>query len=129
MIRLPAARPHVSAADASLMLASRLELVRYRHVPRFLLDALRLRRLFRHADGAVELQLAAEPFAKTFWTYSLWSADATMQQYVRDPMHEAVMHRYAGRLASSRFATAVVEQSSPQGAQSAWRDLIADGPE
>lgn len=126
MIRLPVARPRAPAPVASVLLVSRLELVRHRDVPRFLIDAVRLRRVFRHADGGAELRLAAEPLAKTFWTYSLWSSDGSMQRYVRDPLHVAVMARYADRMAASQFATKIVDPSSPPAATSAWQELAAD---
>jgi len=98
--------PERPAADTPVVvMASRLELRRYRDVPGFLRAAMALRRELRTADGAVGLALAAQPLRKTFWTLSAWRDDAALRGYTRNPTHVAVMRRYHDRMAQATFRT------------------------
>lgn len=90
---------------AVVVMASRLELTRHRDVPAFLLAALRLRRLFRRADGGVGLALLAEPRRRTFWTVSAWDDHASIGAYNRHEVHAAVVERFRPRMAGSTFTT------------------------
>ncbi len=98
----PAAR---SAHDRTLVMASVLVLRRRRDVPRFLIAALRLRRLFATSPGAIRLSLKAMPLRTTFWTLSQWEGQADADVYTRHPRHVAVMREFSTLMAGSTFAT------------------------
>lgn len=91
--------------DAGLALVSVLRLRHRSDVPAFLKSALDLRRAFAQAPGAISLGLAAAPWARTFWTCSLWTDQPAMAAYTAGPLHRHVMSQYSGRMASSRFQT------------------------
>ncbi len=105
MIRLPAQEGPAHGVDGvhAVVMASRLELRRYRQVPGFLVAALRLRRLFGRSDGAIRLTLAAAPLRRTFFTLSVWSDQALLDRYVRSDEHARVMKRYGRHLVGSTF--------------------------
>ena len=63
----------VRPADApAVVMASRFELRRLRDVPRFFLDAMRIHRQVRAADGALGVSLVAHPLQREFFTLSAW---------------------------------------------------------
>ncbi len=103
-----------AATGDRVVMASRLELRRYRDVPGFLVAALRLRREFRRAPGGVGLALRAEPQRRTFWTLSVWTDAAAIGSYVATPKHREVTERFGSVMAGSGFVT--------------WTDSSADRP-
>ena len=113
MVRLPT--QHGSAhrsgpPTTTVSMSSRLTLRRHRDIPAFLSAALRLRRLFRDAQGGVTLDLSAQPLRRTFWTFSVWADDQSLNAYVSDASHVDVMKRFRARMADSSFDRS--EQSS-----------------
>jgi len=86
-----------------VVMASRLELRRWRDVPGFLMAALRLRSLFRRSPGAVALSLRAAPGRRTFWTLSAWEDRASLGAYAGHDVHAAVMERFRPLMAGSTF--------------------------
>ncbi len=73
---------------------TRLTLKRWRDVPAFLRTAMALRRDLADQPGAVTLGLAAEPWARRFWTLSAWRDEESLTAYVRSPGHAAAMRRF-----------------------------------
>ena len=53
-------------------MASRLPLKAHRFIPRFLVDTRRIRRQLARSKGLVAYTLNAQLARKTFWTYSVW---------------------------------------------------------
>ncbi|MEM9513548.1 MAG: hypothetical protein AAGA42_01715 [Actinomycetota bacterium] len=107
----PAARSAHDGTD-TLVMASVLQLRRRRDVPRFLIAALRLRRLFRASPGAIRLSLSAIPLRTTFWTLSQWEGHADADAYTRHPSHIEVMRTFSTLMAGSTFATWTEPSSS-----------------
>jgi hypothetical protein len=93
------------AQDAVIVLGSRLELRAHRHVPGFLVAALRVRRQALRSAGAIGVSLRAEPARKTFWTLSAWTDREALDRFVTAMPHARVMRRYHDRMASSGFTT------------------------
>lgn len=100
---LPPAHGPAHPSQAGAVMVSRLELRSMRDVPGFLRAALRLRRAFRTAPGAITLHLAASPLAGTFWTWSSWVDERGLQEYSRSRLHVEVMRRYRSRMRDSAF--------------------------
>jgi hypothetical protein len=70
------------------VMASRLPLRHYRHIPRFLAATVRIRRQLAHADGLVGYALDAQLFHKMFWTVSAWTGQDDLDRFQRaDPHH------------------------------------------
>lgn len=107
----PAALPWRDVAEAEgplVVSVTRLRMRRWRDVPAFLRASLRLRRDLAAAPGAVTLGLAAEPFARTFWTLSAWRDEESLKAYVGSPGHAAAMRRFRRLMAdadSARWTT------------------------
>jgi uncharacterized membrane protein/quinol monooxygenase YgiN len=97
------AGPAAPETAAGIVLISRLQLRRLQDVPSLLRHSLQLRRDFRTVPGAISLRLAASPTRGTFWTWSSWTDQRSMDEYVRSAPHRAVMARYRDRLSDARF--------------------------
>lgn len=99
----PAHRPGSADGAPGVVLVSRLELRSVWDVPGFLRASLGLRRVLRTAPGAVFLELAAQPLARTFWTWSGWTDEAAMREFTAADAHLRVMGEYRARMQASRF--------------------------
>jgi uncharacterized membrane protein len=77
------AGPAGPQATPGIVLISRLQLRRLQDVPGLLRHSLQLRRGFRTVPGAISLHLAASPTRGTFWTWSSWTDERSMDEYVR----------------------------------------------
>ena len=97
------AQPPVPDADYVVM-ASRLPLRHYRHIPRFLRATLAIRRQLRTAPGLVGYALDAQLHRKTFWTLSVWTDDDSLQAFVRAEPHHTVMASIHPFMATPAFA-------------------------
>ena len=73
------------------VMASRLPLRSYRHIPRFLRWTLRIRRQLSGAPGLVGYSLDAHLLRKTFWTVSAWTGQAEIEAFVRQEPHASGM--------------------------------------
>lgn len=106
MPTLPWTEGSVAAPPSEVVvLASHLDLRRFRDVPAFLRAAVGLRRRLAEAPGSIGLGLSAEPLRRRFWTLSAWTDEAAVRAYVARPEHRAVMERFGPVMAGSRFET------------------------
>ena len=105
MLTIPWTSAKEQPQTAALVQISRLELARKRHVPGFLIAALRIRRIALRTPGAGGLSLRAQPLRRTFWTLSAWHDEAAIGEFMRTPGHRAVMVKYRDRMAGSHFHT------------------------
>jgi heme-degrading monooxygenase HmoA len=86
-----ASRATVDADRDYVVMASRLPLARYRHLPGFLRATAAIRRQLAATDGLVGYSLDAHPLAKTFWTVSAWRSRAALEAFSQaDPHHARV---------------------------------------
>jgi len=99
--------------EATVVMASILQLQRYRDVPAFLLAALRLRALFRRTPGAIRLSLSTIPLRRTFWTLSQWQSQDDLDRYTRHADHVKVMKTFASRMTGFTLATWNQADSTP----------------
>ena len=94
----------VASADApAVVMASRFRLRRMRDVPRFFLDAMRIHRQVRAADGALGVSLVAHPLRREFFTLSAWRDRAAVDALVRAEPHRSAMGRYHAVMADAVF--------------------------
>jgi heme-degrading monooxygenase HmoA len=84
-------------------MASRLPLRRYRSVPGFLRDTLAIRRQLAGAPGLVGYSLKAELTKKTFWTFSVWRDQESLDAFAASEPHRQVIARLRPRMGTSRF--------------------------
>jgi len=124
-LALPRATGPAPSAPSDIVLVSRLQLRSAAHLLDFTVAALRLRRALRGSPGAVSLDLAVQPGRRTFWTWSVWSDQASMAAYTRSATHRQVMQRYRRHIADSRFRT--VDQSRAPRDWSEARQMVDGG--
>ncbi|POM23127.1 hypothetical protein BTM25_42790 [Actinomadura rubteroloni] len=107
-----------------LVMASRFRLRGIRRSPRFLLDALRLRRQALRAPGAVGVALRARPLRGEFWTLSAWTDRAALQDYAAADPHAAVRARAARWTSDAAFVfwTVPAPPASRADAAELWRE-------
>ena len=82
---------------------SELQLGPLRHVPRFLIDSLALRREVLQTNGAVGISIRANPLRRDFWTLSAWEDEQSLRQFTRSKAHRKVMVRYGPHMRGSHF--------------------------
>jgi len=86
-----------------VVMASRLPLRSYRHIPTFLGWALKIRRQLASAQGLVGYALDADITAKTFWTLSAWSGQDAIDRFVRLDPHRTGMAAIRPHMLPSTF--------------------------
>jgi hypothetical protein len=86
-----------------VVMASRLPLKSYLHIPGFLRDTMRIRRQLATTDGLVGYALNAELTKKTFWTFSVWLDRASLDSFASAEPHHSIIERLRPRMMQSRF--------------------------
>ena len=72
-------------------MASHLPLERVSSTVRFVRGVLAVRKQLAHADGLVGYTLRAKPFARDYWTLSVWKDQAALHAFMRAPPHAQLM--------------------------------------
>ena len=98
-----AQRRAVEPGRTYVAMASRLPLRRHRSIPRFLRDTLAIRRQLARADGMVGYALDAELARKTFWTFSVWEDQASLDAFATSDPHQAITRRLQPLMGQTRF--------------------------
>jgi hypothetical protein len=112
----------VRPADApTVVMASRFRLRRLRDVPRFFLDAMRIHRQVRAADGALGVSLVAHPLRREFFTLSAWRDRAAVDALVRAEPHRSAMGRYHAVMADAVFR---FWEAEPDALPPSWEDAF-----
>lgn len=96
-----------STADSGTeltVMASRLPLRAYRHIPGFLRWTMRIRGQLAGAPGLVGYSLDARLLRKTFWTLSAWTSREAIEAFVRMDPHEAAMTAIRPHMGEPTFA-------------------------
>ena len=102
------------------VMASKLPLRSYRHIPSFLRWTMRIRGQLAHTPGLVGYSLDAHPLKKTFWTVSAWTGSAAMEEFVRQDPHAAGMTAIRPNMARSTFVFWTVQ---PDDLPLRWPDV------
>lgn len=84
-------------------MASRLPLRRRRSIPGFLRDAVVIRRQFARAGGLVGYALDAELARRTFWTFSVWEDQASLDAFASSDPHRAITLELRPLMGPPRF--------------------------
>ena len=97
------ARQPVDPGREYLAMASRLPLKSHRSIPGFLRDAMAIRRQLAHANGMIGYALDAELSHKTFWTFSVWDDQASLDAFAASDPHRAITRRLRPLMGQTRF--------------------------
>ena len=84
-------------------MASRLPLRSYRFIPGFLRDTLQIRRQLADTPGLVGYALNAGLARKTFWTFSVWDDQASLDKFAAGDPHRRIIGRLRPRMGATRF--------------------------
>jgi quinol monooxygenase YgiN len=96
-------RQPVDPGRTYLAMASRLPLRHRRTIPGFLRDAMAIRRQLARADGMIGYALDAELARRTFWTFSVWDDQASLDAFAASDPHQAITRRLRPLMAQTRF--------------------------
>jgi heme-degrading monooxygenase HmoA len=96
-------RQAVDPGRTYLAMASRLPLRRRRSIPGFLRDTLAIRRQLARARGMVGYALDAEIARKTFWTFSVWEDQASLDAFASSNPHRVITRRLRPLMEQTRF--------------------------
>jgi hypothetical protein len=87
------------------VMASRLPLRHYRHIPGFMRWTLRIRRQLARSSGLVGYSLDAHLLRKTFWTLSAWTARPELARFDGADPHRTATRTIAPRMLPTTFVT------------------------
>ena len=102
-----------TANGTLLAVGTRLQLRRYRDIPRFLRASMAIGRQARGSAGFVGLKLRAQFRRRTFWTVTVWTDEASMIEFVRTDPHRTTMRTFARVMTSSTSARWQVADGVP----------------
>lgn len=74
-----------------MIMASRLPLAGFRHLPAFIRATLKIRKQLSTADGLIGYSLDAHPMSKTFWTLSAWESREALEAFSRANPHHTIV--------------------------------------
>ena len=84
-------------------MASRLPLKSYRFVPGFLRDTMQIRRQLAQSAGLVGYTLNAGLARKTFWTFSVWEDQVSLDKFAASDPHRDIIGRLRPLMGPTRF--------------------------
>ena len=86
-----------------LVMASHLPLERITSAVRFFRGVSAVRRQLAGADGLVGYTLRAKPFARDYWTLSVWKDQASLRGFMRTPPHAQLMSSLRPLMGPTKF--------------------------
>jgi quinol monooxygenase YgiN len=96
-------RTAVGGDDECVVMASRLPLAHYRHIPAFLAATMAIRRQLAAADGLIGYALDAHLMSRTFWTVSAWQSREALDAFSRANPHSARVSAIRPRMQPTTF--------------------------
>src|SRR6266478_169145 len=97
------------AGNRYLALISYLPLKHFRAVPKFFRFTFEIQRQLRSSPGLIGYSLDAQPFARKFWTLSVWRDQQALADFVSAMPHSRIMQAMAPHMGKSQFAQWTVE--------------------
>lgn len=92
-----------------LALISYLPLKHFRALPKFFRFTFEIQRQLQSTRGLIGYSLDAQPFARKFWTLSVWGDQQSLTNFVGALPHSRVMQQLAPHMAKTQFAQWIVE--------------------
>ena len=96
-------RREMETGRAYLVMASHLPLARITATTRFFRAVAAIRKQLRDTDGLVGYTLRARPVSRNYWTLSVWTDQAALQQFMRTSPHVGVMSSLKPFMGPTRF--------------------------
>ena len=92
-----------------LALITYLPLKHFRAIPSFFWFSFEIQRQLGTAPGLIGCSLEARPFARKFWTLSVWRDQQSLHNFVGALPHSRVMRDLAPHIGKFQFAQWMVE--------------------
>jgi hypothetical protein len=92
-----------------LALISYLPLKHFRAIPKFFLFTFEIMRQLQNSPGLVGYSLDAQPFARKFWTLSVWRDQKALSDFVGSTPHSRIMQSLAPHMDKTQFAQWMAE--------------------
>ena len=104
-----------------LLVANRTAVDRYRVIPKFLLQSMRVRRQILRTPGVVGFSMRAQLLRKTFLTVSAWEDTEARNRFLTAAPHTAIAAHFLPSLRDPvRFERPAIGTQLPP----RWRDVI-----
>jgi quinol monooxygenase YgiN len=115
------ARGDMESGRTYLVMASYLPLARVTATIRFFRAVAAIRKQLRIADGLVGYTLRARPLSRGYWTLSVWSDQAALQQFMRTAPHLGVMSSLKSVMGPTKFVRWEITAAD---GQPSWTDAL-----
>ena len=86
------ARGEMQPGREYVVMASHLPLHRITSTVRFFRGVQAVRKQLAGAEGLIGYTLRAKPFARDYWTLSVWTDRAALDEFMRTPPHVRLMN-------------------------------------
>jgi heme-degrading monooxygenase HmoA len=86
-----------------LVLGTYLPLLRLSATFRFARRVADVRRQLEHANGLIGYSMLGRPWARQYWTLSVWEDEAALQAFVAENPHRDIMSTVAPDMGTTRF--------------------------
>lgn len=94
-----------------LALISFLPLKHFRVIPTFIRYSLQTLQQLKSTRGVIGYSLDAKPFARKFWTLSVWEDQQSLDDFVRQIPHSQIMQKMIPYMGKTEFAQWTVTHS------------------
>ncbi len=94
-----------------VVMSSKLPLRQYRSIPGFLRGTTAIRRQLRSTPGLVGYGLDADLVHRTFWTFSVWLDQASLDAFAAGQPHRGIINRLRPLMGPTRFSTSAMSGS------------------
>ena len=88
-----------------VVMSSKLPLERSRSIPGFMRDTLAIRKQLSSASGLVGYSLDADLAHRTFWTFSIWTDQKSLDTFAASEPHRHIINRLRPLMRPTRFST------------------------
>ena len=115
------ARGDMESGRTYLVMASYLPLASVTATIRFFRAVAAIRKQLRTADGLVGYTLRARPLRRDYWTLSVWSDQAALQQFMCTAPHVGVMGSLKPVMGPTKFVRWEITAAD---GQPSWTDAL-----
>jgi hypothetical protein len=105
-------REPLDADGTYIVMSSKLPLQRHRSMVGFLRDTWSVRRQLARTTGLVGYALNADLVRRTFWTFSVWSDQASLDAFAASEPHRTIIRRLRPVMGETRFSTSTMTGST-----------------
>lgn len=114
-------RREMETGHTYLVMASHLPPARITATGRFFRAVAAIRKQLRTSDGLIGYTLRARPLSRDYWTLSVWSDRAALQQFMRTAPHVGVMSSLKPHMGTTKF---IQWEITAADGQPTWKDAL-----